>query len=186
MAESYPVHLFIVFGALVAAATTDVWEFTVPNRLTVPLLLGGLLFHAATSGLTGLAGSAWGVLVGLGVTVPFCALGGMGAGDVKLMAAVGAWLGSLLTICLFLVSCLVAAVYALVLVFVYGNAAETLRRCLSLPYRLVTRRRGAAGLVVVESEVAKPDRRQRVVPFAAAMALGFTMLLLWAWSQKIP
>ncbi len=87
--------LFEVAAVVLAgsAAATDIRSARVPNALTLAAAVLGLLSHAVLSGGQGFAASAIGLLTGLVVFFPFFALRAMGAGDVKLMAALGAWLG---------------------------------------------------------------------------------------------
>jgi prepilin peptidase CpaA len=77
----------------IAACVTDIRWRKVPNWLTGGAVLGGLLAHTVAPGGQGLAAAAIGAAVGLVVFFPFFALGGMGGGDVKLMAALGTWVG---------------------------------------------------------------------------------------------
>jgi prepilin peptidase CpaA len=89
-------EIIVSFNALligVAACATDIWTRRIPNALTLVAALAGLLFHVFTSGVDGALTAAGGWGVGLIMLLPFFALGGMGGGDVKLMAALGAWLG---------------------------------------------------------------------------------------------
>lgn len=79
----------------VLAATTDIATRRIPNALTFGAAGVALAYHLAFGGWPGLGVSLAGWLVGVLVFFPFFALGGMGAGDVKLMAALGAWLGPL-------------------------------------------------------------------------------------------
>ena len=71
----------------------DVRTRRIPNALTISAAGAGLLYHAATSGVAGVQLAAAGWLLGLLLLLPYFALGGMGGGDVKLVAALGAWLG---------------------------------------------------------------------------------------------
>jgi prepilin peptidase CpaA len=120
---SFPVY--VVLAASLIAAVTDVWKFKVHNLLTMPLLLSGLLYHGIVGGQAGLGESFLGVLFGFGVLFVFYLMGGMGAGDVKLLAAAGAWLGMPLTFFVFLASASAAGVYAIVLLLLYGRGRET-------------------------------------------------------------
>ncbi len=81
----------LVIAAL--AAQADVRTSKVPNRLTGPALLLGLGVHFAVGGVHDGLNALVGALVAGGVLFPGWLLGFMGAGDVKLMAAAGAWLG---------------------------------------------------------------------------------------------
>ena len=83
----------VICIALALAVAWDLKTQRIPNVLTAPLGVGGLVFHLTTTGLPGLKSSALGLAMGLGIfIVPFL-LGGMGGGDVKLLAGLGAWLG---------------------------------------------------------------------------------------------
>jgi prepilin peptidase CpaA len=85
-----------VIGALALCAAAVVWDVRtrrIPNLLTLGGALAGLALHTSTLGLPGVWHSFSGWLVGCALFFPFFALGGMGAGDVKFLAAMGAWLG---------------------------------------------------------------------------------------------
>ena len=79
---------------LVAVATvTDLRSRRIPNWLTFPFLVAGLAAGGVVNGLAGLARSAAGAGLAVIVLAAFCLLRGMGWGDLKLCAAVGAWIG---------------------------------------------------------------------------------------------
>jgi len=82
--------------AVVWAAVAAFWDLRtkrIPNWLTLPAILLGLAVNAVLSGAAGLWASFLGTAVGAALLlVPF-AMGGMGAGDVKMLAAVGAIAG---------------------------------------------------------------------------------------------
>jgi prepilin peptidase CpaA len=168
------------------AAVTDLWKFKVHNLLTLPLLGTGLVYHGLTGGLDGLAESALGALFGFAILVVFYLLGGMGAGDVKLMAGVGAWLGMPLTFSVFLVSGLAAGIYAVVLILTCGKVRETWVNLQIVWHRLSAIGRHLAADDCVESEVHQAGRRYRVIPFAAMMVLGLVVLLAFAQLAGTP
>ena len=77
----------------VTACAFDLRTRRIPNALTFGAALAALLFHRVTGGYDGAMTAAGGWVVGLFLFLPFFALRGMGGGDVKLLAALGAWLG---------------------------------------------------------------------------------------------
>src|SRR5262245_22884844 len=87
------IRIVAVLIVAVAAAVCDVRSRRIPNVLTFGAAATALIFGLATTGLSGLGLSAAGWLVGAALFFPFFVLGGMGAGDVKLLAALGAWIG---------------------------------------------------------------------------------------------
>jgi prepilin peptidase CpaA len=87
---------FSVAALMVAliGASTDLKAARVPNWLTCSGLFTGFVFRYYAMGWSGVHAALWGALYGGGfLLLPFLA-GGIGGGDVKLMAAVGAWLGN--------------------------------------------------------------------------------------------
>jgi prepilin peptidase CpaA len=80
------------------------------------MVLSGLIYSTWVGGWDGLGDGLLGMLVGLATLLPLYAVGGMGAGDVKLMAGMGAWLGAAVTWNAFVVSVIVGGVMALAMV----------------------------------------------------------------------
>lgn len=81
----------LVIGIL--ASITDMRSQRIPNALTFGAAVAAALFHAVAPGGLGVSAGVVGLIVGLAIFFPLFALGAMGAGDVKLMAALGAWMG---------------------------------------------------------------------------------------------
>ena len=77
----------------VAACATDLRARRIPNVLTFGAAATAFVYHAAVAGWPGLGWAAAGWLAGAALFFPIFALRGMGGGDVKLLAALGAWLG---------------------------------------------------------------------------------------------
>jgi prepilin peptidase CpaA len=118
--ENWPI--WIVTITLVVAAVIDGWKLKVPNWITYPMIVSGWIYSA-----TAVAGYPWwegllysliGTVVGLALLLPAYAIGGMGAGDVKLLAGVGAWIWSKDTLYAFAVSAIVGGVIAVIMVLV--------------------------------------------------------------------
>ena len=85
-------HIVSLTIASIACAT-DLRTRRIPNVLTFGAALAGLLYQLATGGIDGLGHAALGWLVGVVFFILPFALGGLGGGDVKLLGALGAWLG---------------------------------------------------------------------------------------------
>ncbi len=136
-------HVKVVSVILIWAAWIDGRELRVPNWITFPMVFTGLIY-SATAG-DGLGAGLAGMAMGLMCLLPLYSVGGMGAGDVKLMAGMGAWLGWQITLQAFIVSVIVGAVMAVLMVLFRGTWRkhyETLLTILSEwivirnPYRL--------------------------------------------------
>lgn len=107
-------HLVIALSlVLVIAAGHDVMTRKIPNWLTFPVMLAAIVYNAVVGGWGGLGFALLGFLAGFGLMLGPYVMGMMGAGDVKLMAAVGAALGPAHILWAFLFSSLVGGVYAL-------------------------------------------------------------------------
>jgi prepilin peptidase CpaA len=91
MSISVP-HAVAIFVAGMASVS-DVRTARIPNFLTFGAAAAALVYLFASQGWSGLAGAGEGWVVGVLLFFPFFALGGLGAGDVKLLGAIGAWLG---------------------------------------------------------------------------------------------
>ncbi|MCH8923190.1 MAG: prepilin peptidase, partial [Planctomycetes bacterium] len=78
--------VWFVTVTLVVAAVIDGKLLKVPNWITFPLVISGWIYSTAAFGWEGLGWSLVGTVVGLALLMPAYAIGGMGAGDVKLLA----------------------------------------------------------------------------------------------------
>ena len=112
--------IWVVSATLVLAAVIDGLKLKVPNWITFPMIISGWIYSA-----TCVAGYPWyeglmyslaGTVVGLALLLPAYAIGGMGAGDVKLLAGVGAWVWSKDTMYAFAVSAIIGGVIAVLMV----------------------------------------------------------------------
>lgn len=79
--------------AVLIATVSDIRTRRIPNWLVFPFLLGGLAVSTFVGGWHGLGQSLLGILLGAVLMGVLYWLGGMGMGDVKLCAAIGAWIG---------------------------------------------------------------------------------------------
>ncbi len=114
-----PTHIFALTIASLACVT-DLRTRRIPNTLTFGAALAGLLYQSVSGGVDGLGHAALGWLVGAVIFIVPFALGGLGGGDVKLLAALGAWLGPEDVLWLSLYAGVAGGVMALVVAAIYG------------------------------------------------------------------
>lgn len=158
--EVYLLTILVTF--LGAAVLSDLHSRRIPNLLVALMLAAGIALQALTAPSIGAA--LWlglgGAGVGLVVLLPFYALGGMGAGDVKLLAATGSFLG--------LKGALLAGVCTLV-----AGAALGLIVMLHRFLRASTRARGPV-------ELAPADSAPVQLPYSLAISVGaLTAVITW-------
>ena len=163
----------VLVGLLLTAAVYDFYKHKIPNYIS----LGGWILapslYAAFFGVDGCLDSIYGLGLILLLTFPLYALHWMGAGDVKLMASVGAFVGvksALLTL-LFIV--LSGAVFSVLFYIYQRSLSVTLNRLLAM--------------ASMSSSFRKPvyipptDSTSRVViPYAIPIAIGTVLYLFYA------
>jgi len=164
----------LAFAALVAVS--DLATHRIPNVLTVPGAALGLVLNGAFFGAGGLLHAAEGLLVGLSVFLPFFLARGFGAGDIKAMAAVGAYLGphgALFAALWTLVAGRVGGVVMLVLARPAALAGMA-RRWMFRAYVLCA----TGSRARIEPEPDDPTRRR--FPYGLAIACGTLIILVWS------
>ena len=126
-----PVQIMI-FCLLITATVFDVRYRKIPNILTFPAMLAGLAYYTLTRGGAGLLFSLGGLATGLAVLFILFLMGAMGAGDAKLMGAIGALSGTHAVLNSVLFTLVAGGVYALILLlFRYSACKEVLPRIFS-------------------------------------------------------
>ena len=111
---------FVTF-VLVVAAIIDGAILKVPNWLTFPFITCGWIHWAMQDGWSGLGWSLMGTFVGMMLLLVLRNVGGMGAGDVKLLAGVGAWMGTMVTLWAFAATALVGGIMAAFMIWKSGQ-----------------------------------------------------------------
>jgi prepilin peptidase CpaA len=108
---------------VLAAAAWDLRLRRIPNGLVLPFLAAGVLAGAADRGFLGIAGALGGVALAAILFGPLWWAGGLGLGDVKLAAAVGAWLGPCGLVWALLAAGMAGGIWAVAATFRNGKAA---------------------------------------------------------------
>lgn len=161
------------------AAVIDFKIKRVPNYVTVPAAVLGLTFHSLAPHGQGV----WFALGGFGVgfvllLLPWI-LGGGGMGDVKLLAALGAWLGPIMILVAFAGSAFVAAFFALGVICYHtlqNGIGFTRRKYLAV---------GQSGSVALGENSISAAKKRRILPFAVPVAVSTWLLLAWMLLQGL-
>jgi prepilin peptidase CpaA len=162
-------QLIFTAGALLCAgisAVRDIRERRIPNRITVPAMAAGLVLHWIAGGPRGLADAALAGLIAGSLFLVFFVAGGMGGGDVKLMAAVG-FISGLSHLALIAIATAVAGgVFAIAVGLYHGRLRETVQNAgdLLLHY-------GRRGLKP-HPDLNLANARTLRLPFAVPVAAG--------------
>jgi prepilin peptidase CpaA len=148
----------------------DLKSRRIPNYLTFGGALAGLSFQLGFHGLAGLLNGLVGLGLGLIVLLIPYLLGGMGAGDVKAAAALGAWLGLERTFLLLIYMALSGGLIILVVWLWQGRILEGLRQLWNFLLNWVLCR-------PVDSKPPSPlSLKSSSIPYGAAMAIGMALL----------
>jgi prepilin peptidase CpaA len=168
-------QMFVTIVALAVAfvaCVTDVQSRRIPNVLTFGAAAVAVVVHGLVGGLSGLGASVGGWLLGVALFLPFFALGGMGAGDVKLLAALGAWLGPRDTFWIAIYASMAGGVMALIVALGRGYLRTALHNVRNLvTYWALVGPRPVPGMTLEES---KAPRLAYAVPIFAG-----TVVTVW-------
>ena len=159
---------FLICAAVVATvgAIRDARSRKIPNRLTFTALAVGLAVRAAIGGWPGLGSAIVAALVAGGFFFLFFLAGGMGGGDVKLMSAVGAWVGTGQVIPVLVAAAIAGGFLAVCYLIKDGSIGHTIRNTAVLLRHHITF--GISPHHEINVQQANLTR----VPFGLAIALG--------------
>lgn len=125
-----------VAALVVTAAIYDVRYRRIPNWLVLAGLVAGVSMSFAFFGGSGLLASLKGALLAFGIYLPLFALRAMGAGDLKLMVAIGAFTGPSSWIVIFAITAILGGLLALALLLYRGQLQKTLQNVLIITAEL--------------------------------------------------
>jgi len=172
----------VVIAACCYAVTVDVRVRRIPNKLTFPLWLAGILFWLVTGGIAGL-GEAFGGMAIAGL--PFFLLwmiGGGGAGDAKMMFAIGAWLGIdngfVAAVSVGVAGGLLSLAYAVGHGRLLISLMNTAWMTLTLPFVVL----GPGRLQERQKIVPPSGDRPLKTPYSVAMLAGTCAAAMWVWT----
>jgi prepilin peptidase CpaA len=154
-------------AGVTVATVVDIKTRRIPNVLTAGMAGAGLVLAAAGANGMSLAAAGLGIVLGLALMLPGHALGATGAGDVKLMAAIGSLIGPALVIKAFLFTAVAGGVLAVAVALRRRRLAATV----AVTARLIATPSGARG----ELKAAPPSSR---FAYGPAIAIGSLIAVL--------
>jgi prepilin peptidase CpaA len=194
--------LWFICLAMIVAAVIDGWKLKVPNWLTFPLVLSGWalgLAHdfdwLAGTGEGGIGASLAGTALGFALLFPVYAIGGMGAGDVKMQMGFGAWIGAFyglssvpnehpgalwIVLWAFCLATVIGGVLALGMILVRGQVRKNLSNTRAILGDLF-----GAGVGTAADNAAQRKSRMHLLPYGIPLCLGFlSYLIILHWQRS--
>ena len=172
-ASTYHGSTVLLLFILSAATWTDLNYHRIPNVLSLGGMILGVVLHGWISGFPGLVTGLGGIAVGMAIFLPFHLAQGMGAGDVKLMAAVGAFLGPHNALLATGLSLSAGGVMATCILLVRGGLTALLKRYWSTLMCFIYSRK------IVHPPPAVGEVAAMKFPYAAAIGIGTVATLWW-------
>jgi prepilin peptidase CpaA len=182
--------LAVVCVGMIAAAVIDWWKFKVPNKLTFPLILSGWLLGLLNNldlvpggGEGGLGASLVGTALAFALLLPVYAIGGMGAGDVKMTMGFGAWVGAFygmanglwIIFYAFCAGTIVGGVIALGMIMIRGQYRRNLENVRDIVGDLVT----SSSVGEVAEKANRRRSRWHRLPYGVPLCIGFVGYLIF-------
>ncbi|MDG2185354.1 MAG: A24 family peptidase [Mariniblastus sp.] len=177
--ENWPYWAVSVF--VIVAAYIDGKQLRVPNKITYPMIFAGWIYSMISYGVAGdgwYMGLLWslaGTAVGLATLLPAYSIGGMGAGDVKMMAAVGAWVYCWTTFYAFCISAIVGAILAVFMIIFSGEAKKHWNQMFYILNEIMTVRNPET----LSSIAAERKSSMRLLPYGIPLAIGTVTYFAW-------
>jgi prepilin peptidase CpaA len=159
-----PAQIALLIPLAIIIAYYDVRYRRIPNPFVLATFISGVAMNAILGGFPGIVASLAGCLLGFVLMFMLHVFGAMGAGDVKLFAAIGAVTGAHLVLPTFLVVILTGGVLALISVIHNGAVMSTMHRVLQI----------FAGLLPgwEMPRFAIPADRKHTIPYGVAITIG--------------
>ena len=180
-AESWP--LVVLCSLLVAGAIIDCWNLKVPNWLTFGMMLSGLSLAGWWHGWSGLGASLALLTFGFLLLWPVYAIGGMGAGDVKMQMGFGAWIGALyglgegfwIVLYGFCLAAVVGGILAIAMMVWHGRWHDYRENTRGILTDLAQ----VANWHQLGERAAQRKPRMLLLPYGLPLCLGFLGYLAW-------
>jgi prepilin peptidase CpaA len=163
----------ILVPATLLASWIDYSQRRVPNWLNATIALAGFVAQGYFFGAHGIGMAALGLLVGFSLLIVPWLMHGMGAGDVKLMAAIGAWFGPWLTLLGFSVGVIIGGIIAVIMIVSAGKTWSAYANLATIVFKVKSRHR-----IFSEFGSAKSfGNTSALLPYGVPLTIG--SLIVW-------
>lgn len=183
--EGWPALGFgVVIAASAAASCTDLMSRRIPNWLTFPLAAAGAINALAVGGFAGLADA---ITAGALISAPFVLqflLGRGGAGDAKLMMAIGLWLGTIAGLAVLAAVALCGCAIAIVTTIAQRRSAEVCTNVMVAAHQTMLAV-STAGAVRPCAAVGAGPAARFTMPYAPAILLGVIVTAIGVSSWRV-
>ncbi len=184
--------LWLVCLAMIVAAVIDGWKLKVPNWLTFPLILSGWAFGLLHNfgalpgtGVGGIGAALAGTALGFALLLPVYAIGGMGAGDVKMQMGFGSWIGAFFGLgqglsvifWAFCVAAIIGGFLAMILIVLRGQIFRNVQNTREIVGDWLT----AQSVSEVAGKAAQRKARLHLLPYGIPLCLGFVGYLMFLY-----
>jgi prepilin peptidase CpaA len=186
--------LWFLSAAMIVAAVIDGWKLKVPNWLTFPLVLSGWAFGLVHSlgafpetGAGGIGASLAGTALGFALLLPVYAIGGMGAGDVKMQMGFGSWVGAYfglwqgcsIVLYAFCAAAFIGGFMALIMIVLRGRFKDNARNTREIVGDWFT----SSSLGAVADKASQRKQRLHLLPYGIPLCLGFVGYLVFFYGS---
>ena len=186
--EFWPIH--VICAGMIAAAIIDWWKFKVPNKLTFPLVLSGWVLGLANNfgleaGEGGIGAALAGTALGCALLIPVYAIGGMGAGDVKMTMGFGSWIGAFfgipdgmwIIVYAFCAGTIVGGVIACMMIVLRGNYRQNAQHVREIMGDMFQ----SSGLGEIAEKANRRRSRWHRLPYGVPLCIGFIGCLVYLY-----
>ena len=185
----------VVCAGMISAAVIDWWKFKVPNRLTFPLIITGWLLGLLNDfallpggGVGGLGASLAGTFLACALLLPVYAIGGMGAGDVKMTMGFGSWVGAFygfgdpngmwIIVYAFCIGAIAGGFIATGMIIVRGQYRQNMQNVRDIVGDVFT----SSGIGEVADKANRRRARWHRLPYGVPLCIGFVGYLVYLYT----
>lgn len=170
------VFLICVGAFTVTASVSDIRARKIPNKLTLPMLIAGLVYRIAFFDPSGFGDGLLAFLIGFGTLFILWMVGGGGGGDVKLMGALSVWLGVRMTIYVLLGST-ITVIVGTILVMGWSVLTRGIKRT-KKQYMATGKDDGKSKREKQKKETVAQRQERRVMAYAVPVGIATWVVIL--------